>query len=142
MGRVLLILSAYFTLVALIWFGLGSLNIPRYQRLAAESVRTDATITATSCEQHSTVSYTFVVAGRPYSGQGLSGGERPCKDIQVGDRMPVWYLSTDPTVSTLREPQAKLENERISVGIGAVVLPAWLLVIIFVTRRIQRARAK
>ena len=63
MKRVLLVLTAYIALAAVLWFGLGSLNIPTYRRLAAESVQGEATITITTCEQHSTVSYTFDAGG-------------------------------------------------------------------------------
>ncbi|HEY1189869.1 MAG TPA: DUF3592 domain-containing protein [Gemmata sp.] len=143
MRKSLLVLVAYFVLVALLWFGIGSLNIPHYRRLAAEGVQTEATITGTTCEQHSVVSYTFAAGdGQVYVGRGLSGGDKPCQDIRVGDRMPVWYIPADPTTSTLREPQAELENERLSVGCGAIFMPAWVLVIIFGARWIQRARSK
>lgn len=143
MRKILFVLGAYFGLAILLWFGVGSLNVPHYRRLAAEGVQTEATITGTTCEQHSTVSYKFAAGdGQIYFGRGLSGSGKACKDIQVGDRMPVWYIPTNPTTSTLREPQSKLENERFSAGCVATLMPAWLLAIVFGARSIQRARSK
>lgn len=128
MKYALLCLLAYLLMAAGVWFGLGSLNLPRLRRLEAESVTTEGTIT-TPPGDHSAVSYTFKADGREVVGKGSSPDFRPSRgQVQVGDKVTVWYVPAEPTVNSLREPGRQLENERGSVGLVATVLPAFVLV--------------
>lgn len=133
-------LCAYLVLAAALWFGIGSISISRLRRLATEGVQAEAIVRSTSCEHHSTVSYTFEAGGELIGSKGLSPDSRPCDEIRVGDRVAVWFVPSEPTICTLREPNAALENERMSTGLGAIMMPAWILSIFFSARWMNRKR--
>jgi hypothetical protein len=124
MVRVAVCVVLYAALAAAVWFGLGSLNMPRFRRLAADAVPTNGRVTATDCPKHGTVHYAFDVDGREVTSAGLSPDDgRRCDELRPGDRVTVWYIPADPTASSLRDPQADLANETLSVGVVAAVFP-------------------
>ena len=142
MRTVLLVTVAYFGCAALFWSVLSGISLPLYSRLAAEGVQTQGTITATSCHDHGTVSYTFDADGKASAGKHLSPAGRPCQEVRVGERVDVWYRPADPSVSTLREPRAALESERLIAAIGAAVMSAVLLATVTGILWLNRGRAK
>lgn len=128
MIRAAVCLLVYAALAAAIWFALGSLNMPRFRRMAVEAVPTNGRITATDCQNHGTVRYAFEADGREATGAGLSPDDGPrCEDCRPGDRVTVWYIPADPTVSSLCEPQASLANETLTIGVAAFTCPGMLV---------------
>ncbi|HEX4613595.1 MAG TPA: DUF3592 domain-containing protein [Urbifossiella sp.] len=129
-GVVLLGIGAYAVFAAAIWFGIGSLNMPVYRRLADEGVPAEATVTEPTCENHATVRYAFRVDGRTFTGVGQpSAVGRDCADVRAGDRLEVWYVPADPGIHRLGAPGPNLRNEEVSVGLAAVGMPAFLVVV-------------
>lgn len=126
MKRVLLWgLALYLGAVVVLGFALGSLNLPRFGRLASDGVQAQATVTTTDCRNHGVVRYKFEVNGQEVTGAGQPGwGNPPCEQLHAGDRLAVWYLPADPAVNLPGEPGPRLTNELVFVGVTAVGMPA------------------
>gem|GEM_PF-4595612 len=53
---------------------------------------------------------------------------------QVGDQLPVRYVPVHPEINSLGEPEARLENELVTIGFATTTLPAILIGILAVNR--------
>ena len=126
--RLILCFAAYLCLANFVWFGLGSMNLPKLRRLTAEGVSVIGTVSFTDCGNHSSVQYWFEANGLVFGGKGIPGFDNPsCKQFQVGYRLSVWYVPADPEINTPGDPSYMLKNELISVGLAATMLPAVLV---------------
>jgi hypothetical protein len=135
----LLGVGAYLILAVVMWFGLGSLNLSRYRRLATEGVPVEATVTATECHNHGVVRYKFQADGHTFAGIGQPGAGNPsCDALKAGDQLAVWYVPADPTVNRPGDPTARLENEEASVWIASTIMPAFLVAIVVGVRILKR----
>lgn len=122
--RLLVSVAVYVFLATVVWFYFGGVNLPFLQRLAANGVPTEASVTFPDCGNHNNVRYTFEANGRTFSGGGRPGRDRPCNQLRVGDRLTVWYVPADPSINLPRNPKRALANELLSLGLAAVVMPA------------------
>lgn len=125
MKRVLLWgLALYLGAVVALGCVLGSLNLPRFGRLASDGVQVQATVTTPECGNHGSVRYTFDVGGAEVTGAGQPGwGNPPCERLHAGDQLAVWYLPSDPAFNLPGQPGPRLTNEWVSVGMAAVGMP-------------------
>jgi hypothetical protein len=65
------------------------------------------------------------VSGRVFSGKGNAGAGNPeFPLLHVGEEVSVSYLTDDPYVSCLGNPDDLLRNETISVSLATIIFPA------------------
>jgi len=123
----------------LIWLGsvvavtllLGSINWPKYYRLAQQGVLAEGSVTQKEPENHQIIRYSYFVSKNSYNGVGHDGFGNPSfEEIKVGDRVKVYYLPKNPEISCLDNPSQLLENETIPIILAALVFPSLAIVFI------------
>lgn len=99
------------------------LDWPKYQRLKARGVWVEGWVTAKGLGEKDSVSYSFLVGSKLYSGEGRAGYGNPAfPSLAVEDRVIVYYLPQNPDVSCLGVPMELLrEQNRVM---------AWLILIL------------
>jgi hypothetical protein len=128
-------LFAWVALAAMTSVFLGRLNWIEYHRLARNSVRTDGRVLRK--EPHWELCYTYVVQDRTYFGTGSATYSSPSFGaLNPGDRIDVFYSASSPALACVSDPQRLYENETESILLAAVVLPAFVLIMLRV--RYQR----
>src|SRR5205814_2228085 len=81
-------------------------------RLSKYGLTSSASITEKEANNHQFVRYKFNVGPEVYYGEGrLWPGTPSFDDLTVGDRVPVYYLADDPSVSTLGDPGQAVRSE-------------------------------
>ena len=132
----------------LIWLGsavaitliLGSINWPKYYRLAKQGVLTEGSVTQKEPENHQIIRYSYFVGKNIYNGVGHDGFGNPSfEEINVGERVKVHYLPKNPEISCLGNPSQLLENETIPIIGAALVFPSLAIVLI---KRIKKKWVK
>jgi hypothetical protein len=98
-----------------------------YYRLARDGQMVRGVVVTPTCDQHSSLNFKFVAAGRTWPGSGHSDH---CRDLRRGDSVDVWYLPENPADSSLDEPRDGLANELETAGLAALVFPAFFLLAI------------
>jgi hypothetical protein len=94
------------TVVGLLITALDYPNQRTYRALDERGVHATATVTRTEPNNHNTVYYSFVVAGRNYADSGAAHGPNPeAADLRIGDRIQIVYDRTDPRVSCACDPR-------------------------------------
>lgn len=101
-------------------------------RLAERGVRTEGQVIAKEQENHEIVRYTYVVAGKSYTGAGHGGGANPSfANIQVGQALVLVYDPSHPQSSTLGYPAHHLKVNLAGVVFVAIVLPLAVIISLF-----------
>jgi hypothetical protein len=103
-----------------------------YYQLVREGQEVRGVVVAPTCGQHNSLNFEFVAAGRTWPASGHSAH---CSELRSGDPVTVWYLPDNPEVSSLDEPRDGLTNELETVGLAALVLPAFALLVISERKR-------
>jgi hypothetical protein len=89
-----LILAVVFAL------GIGSLNVPLFNRLITNGVREQATAVKLTPEFHNTVCYEYQVGGMKFEGQSQSWlPNPPLEQIKVGESLVIYYDPLNPSRS-------------------------------------------
>ena len=98
------------TVVGLLFTALDYQNQRTWTAIDERGVHATATVTRTEPNNHNTVHYSFVVAGRTYTDSGPSYGPNnpSAADLRVGDRIQIVYDRTDPRVSCACEPRERM----------------------------------
>lgn len=123
---------ACFVLALFALFGFPSKRERDLEQLIAHNATTSATVTSTSCWNHSTVYYEFESGSARYSGSGAGHLSPPhdvdCDKLKPGDQIVVSYNPHDPTVNTSNAPF----HEHEIYETRRIALCAWaILVVIF-----------
>ena len=117
--------------VLLLAFFLGRSDWPKYRRLQVEGVALDGWVTEKNIVDQNTVSYSFMVGERVYSGLGRGGyGNGSFNDLSVGDRVVVFYLPKDPRISCMGGPKEHLREQNRAISLGLLIfvpILAWAL---------------
>ena len=105
--------------------GLWSVNSPKFVRLAKHGRRGSAIVTSTDCSRHDSFNYR-VVLDEPDAEPPAGGRFVPadCRRLREGDRIDVYYLPNDPTVSTARDPRSALFGESLFAVMAALLSAA------------------
>src|SRR6202035_3874792 len=77
-------------------FGLGRINIPKFQELNRNGISTNGTVASTDCLNHNTVYYNYAVHGHAYSGRTTL---TKCPQLKMGDDLVVYYSSRVPSLN-------------------------------------------
>ncbi len=105
------------------------MQIWRAQELAAHGVLTVGRVTAAEPWNHGRLRYTYHVEGRTYQDSGAGGDGNPdARHAAVGDPLRVYYLPTDPNVSTIQRPQRELMDQWIMLALGVSTLGGFAVV--------------
>ena len=77
-----------------------------YSRIAHSGTHTEGVVTAKEPMNHAGIRYDYSVAGRLYSGSCTTGfgGIPPLEKIELGQKIPVAYFSSDPSLSVPGDP--------------------------------------
>lgn len=121
-----------------IWFAIRFTNhIERYESLHASGVPITAKVVSTTCGNHGSFTYEYIVENQRLVGYGESSeGGLSCEDLAPSRSIPVTYLRTSPTESVAGNVTDALSRERSFAAISALFLPAIILWLV------RRRRAK
>jgi hypothetical protein len=108
-----------------------------YARLVRHGAPTAATVTRTQPHNHSTVFYSFVVAGRTYSSADVSRAPNPeAANLRRGNRIRIVYDTRNPNVSCACDPHAlRVGNQWWRRAIGALWVSSVIAVVITLNLR-------
>ena len=101
-------------------------------RLIDDGKTANGVVVQPSCDQHSSFSYRFELAGASYQGRSTS---HPCGQISRGDEVVVHYLPGRPEVSMVGDPRARFVNDATATGMATAMMPAIFLLIFWAKRR-------
>jgi hypothetical protein len=130
--------------LAIVWLALAAtvvavtepFNIPSFLKLVDRGAPATATIVETTCNSHSTASYTFTVGSARYSGSDVV---RDCDLLRPGDQIQIYYDVTDPALSRAGDPRVGLTNEIMAIVLGILIFPTFIVgFIVLETRRAKR----
>ena len=130
-NRWLLGFGLYLFLAAMVAITIGSLNLMKYRRISNEGKQIVGTVTATDCQNHNLIRYSFEVGERQYAGMGTAPGN--CNDTAPGDPVEVWYVPDDPGINVVGSARARYVNELISVSLASLVIPGILTPLFMLT---------
>ena len=98
-----------------------------YRELIASGTQVLGEVVQQDCQNHDSFVYRFEASGQSFQNRGLTGAIKPCSALRPGDRVNVYYLPREPSVSTSANPRDLLQNEEESVALAALVVPALVL---------------
>ena len=110
------------TLCVLLWS--NNTGIDTAKRLMREPGQTTAMVMVLNCNSHSIVRYAFTAGGRRYQADGPAPD---CDQLQVGDQLRVYYVKSDPGLSTLDTPEGIYANEIYFIIFCSVIGPLQIL---------------
>lgn len=95
----------------------------QYQGLAERAVTSPATVNGTACQNHGSVSYSYVIDGKRYYGWTSSSelSVSSCSDIRPGHAFSIYYDPLHPSVNSIKEPWEEYESRR------GYHIPGWLI---------------
>jgi hypothetical protein len=132
--------AGWLALALIIPIVLGSLNLLKYRALVSGGVRAYGTILTLESENHQSVSYSYKASGVTYKGAGTAGYGNPSfQSLSQGDQLLLYYVATEPEVSSLGEPRERLQNEIVFV-LSPSVLIVFSLFVRLLFARFQRLR--
>jgi hypothetical protein len=131
-GTVVWFVSAWLCIAALVFFVLGSINLPRLYEISRHPVATDAVITAIDCANHASVYYAFVAGNRNYAGRTSQG--RNCTSLKKGDILRIYYSELTPELSEASDPKQALLGEAVLIGLAALFFPTAILFLVYLRR--------
>jgi hypothetical protein len=111
---------------------LGSVNVPTLMKLARNPAQASATVILTDCQYHASVYYHYLAGGKNYTGRAQMGEE--CKLMKSGDKLSIYYVKTDPSISGYGDPSKRLKGELTVIGLIAVFFPSAILFILILQR--------
>jgi len=100
-------------------------NSFEFVQLNRDGISTHATITSYDPNNHCTITYTFSVRSRPYSGSGSLCSAQPGSDVLVT------YLQSNPFVSCLGKANDSLLNNLIPIFLASLMAPAFFMISLF-----------
>ena len=122
-------LAAYVAIAIVAWLVLS--NVGRgaaYGELARAGVPAIAVVLKPDCGNHANIVYRFEVNGRQFDARdSASWSGRNCQSVKPGELVRVTYLPNDPTVNAVGDPNERLWNERISLMLASLIMPAFII---------------
>ncbi|HZE72058.1 MAG TPA: DUF3592 domain-containing protein [Pyrinomonadaceae bacterium] len=111
--RVGLIIIAAITSGLAVMIFLGRVNWRSYKALAKRGIATQGQITAKEPENHMSIRYSYLVGAETFS--GLESVGNSIGSLNVGDKVTVFYLPTNPALSCFCDPDYKLKSETVTI---------------------------
>lgn len=95
----------------------------KYQGLAERAVISPATVNGTACQNHGSVSYSYVIDGKKYYGWTFSTelALPSCEDVKPGHAFSIYYDPLHPSINSIKEPWEEYERRR------GYYVPGWLI---------------
>ncbi len=110
---------------------LWRLDWPLYRRLHEQGTPADGWVEAKDLHGGRTVEYAYTVGARTFTGTGTAGyGNPEFQDLSPGDRVLVFYLARDPSVSALGDPELRLRQQNRIIFISLLVAAAALAAVL------------
>jgi hypothetical protein len=101
----------------------------KWHGLAERAVETEGRVIAKEPENHRFIRYSYQVGARTYIGLGSAGRGNPTfEELNVGDRVRVFYDSDKPEESILGDAQGQASSITVGVVFLAVVAPLFAMV--------------
>jgi len=96
-------------LFSVIWIAFNIIAKPDdriggYRQLVEQHATAEARATATHCDDHGRVNYSFEAQGKTFVGETYWLAQ-PCDSIRPGIIFPVNYAPSDPALNTTMEPE-------------------------------------
>jgi hypothetical protein len=112
---------------------LGQRNLKKYRNLAENGMKSEiANVASKEPNNHEFVRYNYQVNSVEYSGTGSSGNGNPkFVQLEVGDKVMVFYDQNSPDTSILGNPKLWLKQEEEFVFYGSLVMAIFLWAILF-----------
>jgi hypothetical protein len=114
----------------------------KYKSLERDGLQTTGVVVRPDCDNHNTFRYRFNALGKDYEASGTAGVSTNCRTLLAGDRVDVRYLPRDPDVNMSGDPRAALSNEVASIGLAAVLMPAFVIFVVSLRLRNRKSRAQ
>jgi Protein of unknown function (DUF3592) len=128
-----------FVAIALI-VALNITDRSKYQTLS-QGVGVYGTVASKDAANHQIVRYTFQVGAQSYDGVGHGGHGNPSFDnLNVGDRVVVFYDPNNPTLSCMGYPQSQARVNNAGIMFMVIAVPLWpvamtILILVIVSKR-------
>src|SRR5258708_1108352 len=109
---------------------ISQINLVRFYQLAKKGLPTEGVVTDLQPRNHQAVNYRFELAGRTYSNIGRAGFGNPefcC--LTVGQKLIVYYLPDDPTISCSGIPKELIENEVPPLALAGILFPLFAMTV-------------
>jgi len=122
-------LASYVLMAIAFWLLLSHVGpTERYVQLARAGVPAEAVVVRPDCANHATFIYHFEVEGRQFeSHDHASPTGRDCDSLKAGEKVGIFYLPTDPSVSMVGNLTAQLRGERTFVALTSLAMPGFIL---------------
>jgi len=132
--RIIFLAIIWLVMACGMYYGIGSLNMPKFNTLSQRGVETIGKITKLEPRNHASVSYSFFAKnGKGYFNIGHSGFENPdFNALAIGQTVIVFYDDKNPDTSSLGYPKDQRKNELISLIMAAVGIPTFMVVVLIV----------
>jgi hypothetical protein len=109
--------------------GIVALDWQKWRGLARRGVETEGRVVAKELENHRFIRYSYEVGGQTYSGLGSAGRGNPeFEQLNIGDRVKVFYDSDNPKESFLGNPQAQADSITRGVLFLAILGPLFSII--------------
>jgi hypothetical protein len=114
-------------------FVLGAIFRPPYDQLARDNVPTVGWITLKEPKNHQNVHYAFSADSQIHEGVGHGGeGGIPAFDeLQIGQKVPVFYDSANPKLSSLGDPNQLLRKANLLTASGSILFSIFAVVALY-----------
>jgi len=128
-----------FAVIALV-IGLNITDRAKYQALSNGS-GVYGNVASKEPSNHQIIRYTFQVNGQSYNGVGHGGHGNPSFDnLNVGDRVIVFYDPANPTLSCMGYPQSQARVWLGGIIFLVIFVPLWpvamtILILVIVSKR-------
>ncbi len=133
MKKLIFILFIVWLFLTAIGAGVGYFvfNLPSINHLVEKGVPIYGKVIAKEPDQHQNVIFTYEVAGKQYTGNGNAGRGNPNFDqIQIGQKVVVFYDSENPESSILGYPQLYQGGEKSGILFCAIFFPIFPMIVI------------
>lgn len=89
-------------------------------RLLRKGNAASGRVVSKNCELHMSFVYQFTASGRSIEGSASSSD---CHEMQIGDRISIHYLDSDPRINSIGDLDRKLWNNLIPISIASLIIP-------------------
>jgi hypothetical protein len=104
-------------------------NSVNYYRLSRHGVAVEGI--ARKRKPHMLIEYSFTANGQTYNGLGKPGVGAPAfYEISIGERVPVYYLTSDPEINCLGDPQRLFSGEIGVAFLACLLFPTMIVCVV------------
>ena len=115
-------LNLWFLFSIGIVIALGQLGWKDYYHLTKNGESTEGTIIKYEPRNHGSVYYMYTIDKQFYR-----GSQSQCLKRNIGEKVEVFYLRTNPAISSIERPLDLLINESIAIFLAALIFPSLIV---------------